>query len=204
MEVDYYLYEQNLRQQIFRFNNEKNMKKNKKNFYTAIFVNLFSKVIVIVKVLGYIAIFSVSLMGVITITNIKLEINISTKLFISSVVILIILTIIYSMVYTRYRKGITKWEIVTKSLEDQITKEVTDQKANMRGPVSDILPRDARINFTLARTFLSEIRTTPFLKLALGVRKSKPNLKINFEKPLRISLVNPGMHKTYLISKIHV
>jgi hypothetical protein len=150
------------------------------------------------KVIGGAFLYLVTILGVFKITNITYEINIPGKVLYPAIIVVSAIVIFYLVLLLICRKSITHWKIIVKAIEDQISTAIAESGSVLTEPVDDTLPRDPRINFTLARIFLSEIAHLPVLRLAIDLRISRKQLRAQRSMPLRLYIDNPGMFKTYL------
>ena len=170
-----------------------------KKYFLAKLITLIKTLEIIAKLLGGTLIFVLSVIGVFKITNIKYEVTVPPQIFYLLLSTFFGFLLFYIILKGLCNQSISQWHIVTKVLEDQITYESSNNKSEVNDPQTDSLPRGARLDFALARSFLSEMQSKPFLKLKLNPRISDSNIRMIAKNPIRIKMINPGMHKTYLI-----
>lgn len=143
-----------------------------------------------------------TILGFVKIIGIPVEDIVTHQLLLILSIVLVLGLAIFIFFRVKVIAYLKKWENINKLINEQLKDQIKTLQDTTQDPITNSYPRDARIDYALAFSILSELDTRPILRLFLTPFSFKDELlkKVNSQRT-RLYLVNPGMFKTYVIVK---
>jgi hypothetical protein len=143
-----------------------------------------------------------TILGFVKIIGIPVEVIVTHQLLLILSIVLVLGLAIFIFFRVKVSAYLKKWENINKLINEQLKDQIKTLQDTTQDPITNSYPRDARIDYALAFSILSELDTRPILRLFLTPFSFKDELlkKVNSQRT-RLYLVNPGMFKTYVIVK---